>query len=69
MKLAFELKLCSGWSPIVLETGVKVKLQTYFQSLAGLKIYFTGPSDKMSDDVELGSDICPMIFSSVLTRK
>jgi hypothetical protein len=35
----------------------------------GLKIYFTGPSDKMSDDVEFGSDICPMTFSSVLTRK
>jgi hypothetical protein len=28
-----------------------------------------GPSDKMSDDVEFGSDICPMTFSSVLTRK
>jgi hypothetical protein len=36
---------------------------------AGLKIYFTGPSDKMSGDVEFGSDICPMTFSSVLTRK
>ena len=36
---------------------------------AGLKIYFTGPSDKMSDDVEFGSDICPMTFSSVLTWK
>ena len=36
---------------------------------AGLKISFTGPSDKMSGDVELGSDICPMTFSSVLTRK
>jgi hypothetical protein len=36
-----------------------------------LKIYFTGPSDRMSDDVEFGSDIpvCPMTFSSVLTRK
>ena len=34
----------------------------------GLKIYFTGPSDKMSDDVEFGSDICPMTFSSVLTQ-
>jgi hypothetical protein len=34
---------------------------------AGLKIYFTGPSDKMS--VEFGSDICPMTFSSLLTRK
>ena len=29
----------------------------------GLKISFTGPSDKMSDDVEFGSDICPMTFS------
>ena len=36
---------------------------------SGLKIYFTGPSDKMSGDVEFGSDICPMTFSSVLTRK
>jgi hypothetical protein len=36
---------------------------------SGLKIYFTGPSDKMSDDVEFGSDICPMTFSSVLTWK
>ena len=35
----------------------------------GLKISFTGPSDKMSGDVEFGSDICPMTFSSVLTRK
>ena len=26
----------------------------------GLKISFTGPSDKMSDDFEFGSDICPM---------
>jgi hypothetical protein len=33
-----------------------------------LKIYFTGPSDKMSDDREFGSDICMMMsddFSSV----
>jgi hypothetical protein len=37
--------------------------------VAGLKIYFTGPSDKMSGDVEFGSDICPMTFSSVLTWK
>ena len=37
---------------------------------AGLKMSFTGTSDKMSDDVEFGSDrICPMTFSSVLTRK
>jgi hypothetical protein len=36
---------------------------------SGLKISFTGPSDKMSDDVEFGSDICPMTFSSVLTWK
>jgi hypothetical protein len=36
---------------------------------AGLKISFTGPSDKMSDDVEFGSDICPMTFSTVLTWK
>ena len=35
----------------------------------GLKISFTGPSDKMSDAVEFGSDICPMTFSSVLTWK
>jgi hypothetical protein len=34
----------------------------------GIKIYFTGLSDKMSDDVEFGSDICPMTFSSFLTR-
>jgi hypothetical protein len=27
---------------------------------SGLKISFTGPSDKMSDDFEFGSDICPM---------
>ena len=38
-------------------------------SNSGLKISFTGPSDKMSGDVEFGSDICPMTFSSVLTRK
>jgi hypothetical protein len=37
--------------------------------LPGLKISFTGPSDKMSGDVEFGSNICPMTFSSVLTRK
>jgi hypothetical protein len=30
---------------------------------SGLKISFTGPSDKMSDDVEFGSDICPMTFA------
>ena len=36
---------------------------------SGLKISFTGPSDKMSGDIEFGSDICPMTFSSVLTRK
>jgi hypothetical protein len=36
---------------------------------SGLKIYFTGPSDKMSGDVVFVSDICPMTFSSVLTRK
>jgi hypothetical protein len=35
----------------------------------GVKISFTGPSDKMSGDVEFGSDICPMTFTSVLTRK
>ena len=34
-----------------------------------LKISFPGPSDKMSGDVEFGSDICPMAFSSFLTRK
>ena len=28
---------------------------------AGLKISFTGPSDKMSDDFEFGSDICMMM--------
>ena len=27
----------------------------------GLKISFTGPSDKMSDDFEFGSDICMMM--------
>jgi hypothetical protein len=37
-------------------------------SNTGLKKNFTGPSDKMSDDVEFGSDICPMTFSSVLTQ-
>ena len=37
---------------------------------SGLKIYFTGPSDKMSDDVLFfGSHTCPMTFSTVLTRK
>ena len=34
-------------------------------STAGLKISLIGPSDKMSDDFEFGSDICPMTFSSV----
>jgi hypothetical protein len=28
---------------------------------SGLKISFTGPSDKMSDDFEFGSDICIMM--------
>ena len=28
---------------------------------SGLKISFTGPSDKMSDDFEFGSDICVMM--------
>jgi hypothetical protein len=28
---------------------------------AGLKISFTGPSDKMSDDCEFGSDMCMMM--------
>jgi hypothetical protein len=27
----------------------------------GLKMSFTGPSDKMSDDFEFGSDICMMM--------
>ena len=40
-----------------------------FAPHSGLKISFTGPSDKMSGDVEFGSDICPMTFSSVLTWK
>jgi hypothetical protein len=44
-------------------------LYLYFVKLSGLKISFTGPSDKMSGDVEFGSDICPMTFSSVLTWK
>jgi hypothetical protein len=30
-------------------------------SFTGLKISFTGPSDKMSDDFEFGSDICMMM--------
>ena len=33
----------------------------HFVTIPGLKISsFTGPSDKMSDDVEFGSDICPI---------
>ena len=38
-------------------------------TFTGLKISFTGPSDKMTGDIEFGSDICPMTFSSVLTLK
>ena len=30
-------------------------------SFTGLKISFTGPSDKMSDDFEFGLDICMMM--------
>ena len=33
----------------------------FLYSIAGLKIYFTGPSDKMSDDFEFGSDIYVMM--------
>jgi hypothetical protein len=29
---------------------------------SGLKISFTGPSDRMSNDFEFGSDICMMMF-------
>jgi hypothetical protein len=47
-------------SVLVLE--VELKLSNIFYRI-------TGPSDKMSDDVEFGSDICPMTFSSVLARK
>ena len=39
---------------------------------AGLKISFTGPSDKMSDDFEFGSDICMMMSDDLqfsLARK
>jgi hypothetical protein len=43
--------------------------ESKFLMVTGLKISFPGPSDKMSGDVEFGSDICPMTFSSVLTRK
>jgi hypothetical protein len=38
-------------------------------TMCGHVLSFTGPSDKMSGDVKFGSDICPMTFSSVLTRK
>jgi hypothetical protein len=41
----------------------------FLKEVPGLKISFTGPTDKMSDDIEFGSDICSMSFSSVLTRK
>jgi hypothetical protein len=53
-----------------LETKISCRPTEYFcAKSAGLKISFPGPSDKMSGDVEFGSDICPMTFSSVLTRK
>jgi hypothetical protein len=38
----------------------------------GLKIYFTGPSDKMSVDCEFGSDMCIMMSDDLqfsLARK
>ena len=38
----------------------------------GLKISFTGPSDKMSDDFKFGSDICMMMSNDLqfsLARK
>ena len=63
--------------PAIQNIGTQEKLRLNLHSLsvselleyAGLKISFTEPSDKMSDDVEFGSDICPMTFGSVLTRK
>jgi hypothetical protein len=58
---------CLGYTSAVPSHSVTVH-QFGFKD-AGLKISFTGPSDKMSDDIEFGSDICPMTFSSVLTRK
>ncbi|CAB4020986.1 ubiquitin 5 [Paramuricea clavata] len=53
---------------IAAQTGTKwdrIVLKKWW--VAGLNISFTGPSDKMSDEVEFGTDICPMTFSSVLT--
>jgi hypothetical protein len=43
----------------------RVKLQMEFSEVvdfSGLKISFTGPSDRMSNDFEFGSDICMMMF-------
>ena len=36
-------------------------LNSLVASYTGLKISFTGPSDKMSDDCEFGSDMCMMM--------
>ena len=54
--------------PFIFTWPIGPKKKLLRNASAGLKISFTGPSDKMSDDVEFGSDICPMTFSSVLTR-
>ena len=40
--------------------GRKIGIENLSVASSGLKISFTGPSDKMSDDFEFGSDICPM---------
>jgi hypothetical protein len=43
-----------------------------FSLYSGLKISFTGPSDKMSDDFEFWSDICMMMSDDLqfsLARK
>ena len=58
-----------GGQVIVLDINNEEKNIEIQVRKSGLKIYFTGPSDKMSGDVEFESDICPMTFSSVLTRK
>ena len=46
-----------------------VMYNIFHDGMQALKYLLQGPSDKMSGDVEFGSDICPMTFSSFLTRK
>ena len=59
----------AGIKPVALQFLCSALSYRATVASSGLKISFTGPSDKMSGDVEFGSDICPMTFSSVLAQK